>query len=229
MSRIPKTTLKRLALYHRCFLNLRAAGVIKIQSSELSTKIGIEPATIRKDFSHLGELGRQGYGYKVEFVLEAFEKFLHIQNDDKQNCILVGVGNLGRALINFFTSDRFTNEISHAPTELVAAFDSNHEITGSTINNIPVFHSENLLEYIKENNIKYVILAVPSDVGQAIVDSLLDSGIEGIMNLTSSIINAGDIVVHEVDLGLELTTLIFTSIQEHAVKQETTIKDILQI
>ena len=229
MSRIPKTTLKRLALYHRCFLELKSNGIIKIQSSELSTKMGIEPATIRKDFSHLGELGRQGYGYKVDFVLDAFEKFFQIQGEERQKSVIIGVGNLGRALINFFTSNRFANISTHAPTELVAAFDANHEIAGSTINNIPIFHIESLVNFIEENDIKYVILAVPAHSGQQVVDLVKDTDVHGVLNLTSTIINAGNIVVHEVDLGLELTTLIFTSIQEQAAKDETTIKDILQI
>ena len=227
MQRIPKSTLKRLALYHRCFLDLRKAGVVKIQSRELSTQMGIEPATIRKDFSYLGELGRQGYGYKVEFVLDAFEKVLNIE--DKQKCILIGAGNLGRALMNFFSSERFGGEIHHAPTELVAAFDANYAVAGLTVNNIPILHDSEMIEYIKTNNIKYVILAVPSGESQKIVDAIGGLGIEGILNLTSTIINAEDIVVHEVDLAIELETLVFTAIQEQLNRKETTIKDILDL
>jgi len=227
MQRIPKSTLKRLALYHRCFLDLRQAGVIKIQSRELSTQMGIEPATIRKDFSYLGELGRQGYGYKVDFVLEAFEQVLNIQ--DKQKCILIGAGNLGRALINFFSSERFKGGICHAPAELVAAFDANPVVAGLTVNHIPIFHEAQMIDYIKENTIKYVVLAVPSEQSQKIVDSIQGLGIEGILNLTSTIINAGNIVVHEVDLAIELETLVFTAIQEQANRKQTTIKDILDL
>lgn len=227
MQRIPKSTLKRLALYHRCFLDLKQAGVIKIQSRELSTQMGIESATIRKDFSYLGELGRQGYGYKVDFVLNAFEQVLNIQ--DKQKCILIGAGNLGRALINFFSSERFRNEICHAPTKLVAAFDENESIAGLTVNNIPILHANQMIDYIKTNNIRYVILAVPSQESQKIVDSIQGLGIEGVLNLTSTIINAGDIVVHEVDLAIELETLVFTVIQEQVNKKQTTIKDIIDL
>lgn len=229
MQRIPKSTLKRLALYHRCFLELKKNGVVKIQSRELSTLMGVDPATIRKDFSHLGELGRQGYGYKVEFVLSVFEKILHIQDADKQKCIIVGVGNLGRALIKFFTSERFQGEMGHAPSELVAAFDTNPELAGAKVSHIPILHQEKMVDFIAENNIKYIILAVPSIASQEIVDSVQGLGIEGILNLTSTIINAGDIVVHEVDLALELETLVFTAIQEQVTRKETTIKDILDL
>jgi len=227
MQRIPKSTLKRLALYHRCFLDLHKAGIVKIQSRELSTQMGIEPATIRKDFSYLGELGRQGYGYKVKFVLDAFEQVLNIEA--KQKCILIGAGNLGRALMNFFSSERFRGELCHAPTELVAAFDANPAVAGLTVNNIPILHDEEMIEYVRANNIKYVILAVPSQEAQPIVDKINNLGIEGILNLTSSIINAGDIVVHEVDLAIELETLVFTAIQEQVNRKKTTIKNILDL
>ena len=227
MQRIPKSTLKRLALYHRCFLDLKNEGIIKIQSRELSSLMSIEPATIRKDFSYLGELGRQGYGYKVDFVLDAFKQVLNIE--ETQKCILIGAGNLGRALINFFTSERFTGELSHAPAELVAAFDTNPSLTGLTVNDIPILHLDSMVSYIKEHKVKYVVLAVPSMETQKIVDTVANLGIEGILNLTSTIINAGDIVVHEVDLAIELETLVFTAIQEQANRKQTTIKDILDL
>jgi len=227
MQRIPKSTLKRLALYHRCFLDLKQAGVIKIQSRELSAQMGIESATIRKDFSYLGELGRQGYGYKVDFVLKAFELVHNIE--EKQKCILVGAGNLGRALMNFFTSERFTGEFLHSPTELVAAFDNSPSIAGLKVNNIPILHPSTMIDYIKENQVKYIILAVPSQATQQIVDDISGLGIEGILNLTSTIITANDIVIHEVDLAIELETLIFTAIQEQVGRKQTTIKDVLDL
>lgn len=227
MQRIPKSTLKRLALYHRYFLDLKQAGIIKIQSRELSVQMGIESATIRKDFSYLGELGRQGYGYKIDFVLKAFEQVLNIE--EKQKCILIGAGNLGRALMNFFSSERFKEELSHAPTELVAAFDDNPSVTGLTVNHIPILHTDQMIDYIKENHVKYVVLAVPSHASQKVVDEIAGLGIEGILNLTSTIINAGDIVIHEVDLAIELETLVFTAIQEQVSRRETTIKDILDL
>jgi len=226
MNRIPKSTLKRLALYHRCFIDLKKDGEVKIQSRELSTMLGFEPATIRKDFSYLGELGRQGYGYKIDFVLAAFERVLNIQ--EEQNCILVGAGNLGKALMSFFTSERFNSEFS-APTKLVAAFDTNPKVVGTQVNSVKVLDESKMVEYIKKNKIKYVVLAVPTEYAQPTVDKVKDLGIEGILNLTSTIINADDMVVHEVDLAIELETLVFTAIQEQVAKKQTTIKDVLDL
>ena len=90
LSNIPNATIKRLALYRRCFVELDEMGVKRIQSGELSQKIGIDSATIRRDFSYLGELGRQGYGYEVRVVLEAFNNLL--KTEDAQSCVLIGVG-----------------------------------------------------------------------------------------------------------------------------------------
>lgn len=226
MQRIPKSTLKRLAIYHRCFIDLKKEGELKIQSRELSTILGFEPATIRKDFSYLGELGRQGYGYKIDFVLAAFERVLNIQ--EAQNCVLIGAGNLGKAVMNFFTSERFNSEFS-APTKLVAAFDTNPKIVGTQVNNVKVLHESKLVDYVKKNKIKYIVLAVPSEFAQVTADKVIGLGVEGILNLTSSIINAEDIVVHEVDLAIELETLVFTAIQEQVAKKQTTIKDVLDL
>ena len=226
MQKIPKSTLKRLAIYHRCFIDLKKEGELKIQSRELSTILGFEPATIRKDFSYLGELGRQGYGYKIDFVLSAFERVLNIQ--EEQKCVLIGAGNLGKAVMNFFTSERFNSEFS-APTKLVAAFDTNPKIVGSQVNNVKILHESKLVDYIKKNNPKYIVLAVPSEFAQATVDKIQGLGIEGILNLTSSIINAEGIVVHEVDLAIELEMLVFTTIQEQVAKKQTTIKDVLDL
>ena len=226
MHKIPKSTLKRLALYHRCFIDLKKEGQIKIQSRELSLMLGFEPATIRKDFSYLGELGRQGYGYKIDFVLAAFERVLNIQ--EEQNCVLVGAGNLGKALMSFFTSERFNSEFN-APTKLVAAFDVDSKVVGTQVNSVKVLHESKLVEYIVENEIKYIVLAVPTEHAQPTVEKIKGLGIEGILNLTSTIINADDIVVHEVDLAIELETLVFTAIQEQVAKSQTTIKDVLDL
>ena len=85
LSHIPNATIKRLALYRRCFVELDEMGVKRIQSGELSQKIGIDSATIRRDFSYLGELGRQGYGYEVRVVLEAFNNLKGIIGTTKKD------------------------------------------------------------------------------------------------------------------------------------------------
>lgn len=208
LSNIPNATLKRLALYRRCFVELDEMGIKRIQSSELSQKIGIDSATIRRDFSYLGELGRQGYGYEVRVVLEAFNNLLN--TEDVQSCVLIGVGNLGRALLKYFSSDKFKKRVFRTPVNLVAGFDIDESLVGQSIGDLPLYHLDTLKDYIEEHKVTYVILTVPPTVAQSVATSLEGLGIKGILNLSSTVINVSeDITVHEVDLNMELETLFF--------------------
>ena len=214
---IPNATIKRLALYRRCFVELDEMGVKRIQSSELSHRIGIDSATIRRDFSYLGELGRQGYGYEVRVVLQAFNEILNAT--ESQNCILIGVGNLGRALSNYFSSDKFRTRLFRTPVNLVAGFDINESIVGSRVGELPLYHLDELQLFIRENNVKYAILTLPASGAKKVATILDGSGIKGILNLSSTVINvSSDITVHEVDLNMELETLFFYVFQKEQTK-----------
>ena len=95
---IPKATAKRLAIYHRYLRFLHDAGKRRISSTELSDAVKVDSATIRRDFSYFGALGKRGYGYDVEYLLDFFSQQLN--HDRLTNVALVGVGNLGQALLN---------------------------------------------------------------------------------------------------------------------------------
>lgn len=218
LSNIPNATIKRLALYRRCFVELDEMGVKRIQSSELSQKIGIDSATIRRDFSYLGELGRQGYGYEVRIVLEAFNNLLN--TEEVQSCVLIGVGNLGRALLKYFSSDKFKKRIFRTPVNLVAGFDTDETMVGQSVGDLPIYHLDNLKSYIEEHKVTYVILTVPPAVAQTVASSLEGLGVKGILNLSSTVINVSDeITVHEVDLNMELETLFFYVFQKEQVRK----------
>lgn len=213
MLKIPNATIKRLALYRRCFIELHDRGIKRIQSSELSQRIGVDSATIRRDFSYLGELGRQGYGYEVRIVLEAFNMLLN--TEETQQCVLIGVGNLGRALMKYFSSDKFKKLLFKTPVNLVAAFDVDESLVGTAVGDKPIYHLNSLEDYIRTNEVTYAILAVPPKVAQEVASSLEGLGIKGLLNLSSTVINVSDdIRVHEVDLNMELETLFFYVLQK---------------
>ncbi|MEE1237997.1 MAG: redox-sensing transcriptional repressor Rex [Turicibacter sp.] len=217
LSNIPNATIKRLALYRRCFVELDEMGVKRIQSGELSHQIGVDSATIRRDFSYLGELGRQGYGYEVRVVLEAFNNLL--KTEDAQSCVLIGVGNLGRALLKYFSSDKFKKRVFRTPVNLIAGFDIDESLVGQCIGELPLYHLNDLKSYIEENHVTYVILTVPPAVAQSVATSLEGLGIKGILNLSSTVINVNEeITVHEVDLNMELETLFFYVFQKEQAK-----------
>ncbi|MDR0921785.1 MAG: redox-sensing transcriptional repressor Rex [Lactobacillales bacterium] len=198
---IPKATAKRLPLYYRYLRTLHDQGKNRINSSELSEALQIDSATIRRDFSYFGELGKRGYGYDVEDVMNFFARTL---NDDQLTSVaLVGVGNLGNALLKYKFYQNNSIRVS-------AAFDSNPEITGKIVDGVPVYEMKDLKEQIQAQKIDVVILTVPGNAAQSVADKLVDAGVHGILNFTPHrLITPADVIVQSVDLTNELQTLIY--------------------
>ncbi|MGY3765640.1 redox-sensing transcriptional repressor Rex [Vagococcus vulneris] len=198
---IPKATAKRLPLYYRYLKFLFDSGKQKVSSTELSDAVKVDSATIRRDFSYFGELGKRGYGYDVESLMNFFGKTLN--EDTLTNVALVGVGNLGHALLNY----RFHQSDS---IRISAAFDVNPDIVGRILDGVPVYSSDDMIEQIKAQHIDVAILTVPLEVAQQNVDKLVDAGIKGIMNFTPVRINTPDnVMIQNVDLTNEMQTLIY--------------------
>lgn len=200
-SKIPKATAKRLPLYHRYLRLLFDAGVLRTSSAELSEAIKIDSATIRRDFSYFGELGKRGYGYDVEALLAFFNKTLN--QDNLTNVALVGVGHLGHALLNY----RFQQSNS---VRISAAFDVDAALVGTIQRGVPVYHVDELVEQLKAQHIEIAILTVPSHVAQETTEKIVSSGVRGILNFTPLRLTVPeDVHVQNVDLTNELQTLIY--------------------
>ena len=127
---VPKATLQRYPIYLKALRKLEQQGVEKVMSKDLAELVDIEPTTIRRDFSFIGTLGRQGYGYDVKKLLEVFSNELGMVAEEK--LILVGAGNLGRALMKY-------NGWDHIVGEIVCAFDINEDRLGVRFD-VPVYH-----------------------------------------------------------------------------------------
>ena len=198
---IPKATVKRLPLYYRYLRILNNAGKTKVSSTELGEAIQVDSATIRRDFSYFGELGKRGYGYDVEDLMHFFGKIL---NDDQlTNVALVGVGNLGSALLKFKFHQSNSIRVS-------CAFDVKEDIVGRIVDGIPVYPLDNMVEQIKLQQIEIAILTLPAQQAQQVVDQLADAGIKGILNFTAARLTApDDVIIQSVDLTNELQTLIY--------------------
>lgn len=198
---IPKATVKRLPLYYRYLRILNNAGKTKVSSTELSEAIQVDSATIRRDFSYFGELGKRGYGYDVEDLMHFFGKIL---NDDQlTNVALVGVGNLGSALLKFKFHQSNSIRVS-------CAFDVKEDIVGRIVDGIPVYPLDNMVEQIKLQQIEIAILTLPAQQAQQVVDQLAAAGIKGILNFTAARLTApDDVIIQSVDLTNELQTLIY--------------------
>ena len=166
-----------------------------------TTIIKVDSATIRRDFSYFGELGKRGYGYDVESLLLFFSKTLN--QDRLTNVALVGVGHLGQALLNYHFAQSNNIRIS-------AAFDVNPDIVGTIQQGVPVYNISELVHQLQAQRIQLVILTVPQDVAQEVVDTLVDANIRGILNFTPLRLSAPETVrIQNVDLTNELQTLIY--------------------
>lgn len=198
---VPNATAKRIPLYYRYLKILEESGVERIKSKEFSQMIQIPSATIRRDFSHFGELGRSGYGYDVSYLIEVFSHILNTQVEKR--IALVGVGNLGKALAqyNFKKNDNLN---------IAFAFDSDEKQVGQKINNLIVQDMSELKPVLEKEKINTVILTVPSLHSQEVADQVVDSGVTAILNFAPGRIKVpGNVKVQYIDLTTELQTLIY--------------------
>jgi redox-sensing transcriptional repressor len=199
--KIPTATAKRLPLYYRYLIILNEAGKEKVSSTELSEAVQVDSASIRRDFSYFGALGKRGYGYDVKSLLSFFKKILN--QDTLTNVALVGVGNLGHALLNY--NFKRSNNI-----RISCAFDIDEKITGKILSGVPVYRMDELQKQLSDQQITIAILTVPSTTAQKTADEMVEAGIKGIMNFTPIRLSApSGIRIQNVDLATELQTLIY--------------------
>lgn len=200
-NQIPRATAKRLPLYYRYLNFLNNAGTDKVSSTELSEAVKVDSATIRRDFSYFGALGKRGYGYDVASLLAFFKKTLN--QDRLTNVALIGVGHLGKALLNY--NFKQTNNI-----RISSAFDVKPELVGSILQGVPVYPMSEMKQQLSDQQIEIVILTVPIDSAQKVTDDLVEVGVKGIMNFTPIRISVPESVrIQNVDLAKELQTLIY--------------------
>lgn len=168
---IPKATIQRYPIYLKALRRLQKENVSKVMSSELSDIVGIAPTTIRRDFSLIGSLGKQGYGYDVERLISIFSEELGVNYNEK--IILIGCGNLGHALLNY-------NKWNNVVGEIVCAFDINPKAIRNV--SIPVYGMDELADKMP-NGCRIAILCITQNI-QKTVDELISHGIRGIVNFT---------------------------------------------
>lgn len=199
--KIPQATAKRLPLYYRFLKNLHTSGKQRVSSAELSEAVKVDSATIRRDFSYFGALGKKGYGYNVNYLLTFFQKAL--DQDELTKVALIGVGNLGTAFLNY-------NFLKNNNTKIEVAFDVDLAKMGTKIREVPVYHMDDLEKVLLDQNISVVILTVPAPVAQVITDRLVNAEVRGILNFTPARLNVPpSIRVHHIDLAVELQSLVY--------------------
>ena len=206
---IPRATAKRLSLYYRIFKRFNSEKIDKANSKQIADAIGIDSATVRRDFSYFGELGRRGYGYDVKKLMNFFADLLH--DNSITNVMLVGIGNMGHALLHYRFHER--NKM-----KIVMAFDTDdHPEVGTTTNDgIPIYGISQINNKLKGVDVKTAILTVPSAKAQEVATVLVEAGVKGILCFSPVHLTVPkDVVVQYVDLTSELQTLLYFMKKEH--------------
>ena len=145
-TKIPQATAKRFPFYYRFLRNLHSSGKQRVSSAELSEAVKVDSATIRRDFSYFGALGKKGYGYNVKYLLSFFRKTL--DQDELTKVALIGVGNLGTAFLNY-------NFLKNNNTKIEMAFDVAEDKVGKLMGNVPIYHMDEIEKIAERKQYKW--------------------------------------------------------------------------
>lgn len=198
---VPKAVVSRLSLYLRELQHLLRAGCETTSSTQLGRLLGFTDAQVRKDLAYFGQFGYPGIGYRCDELVAAIKRIL--ATDQDWPIALVGLGNLGRALIGYrgFRQQGFG---------IAAAFDVDPTKVGKEVEGIPVYGLDQLVPVVHEKGIRLAILSVPAPAAQEVADQLVAAGLRGIMNFAPVTLNLpSDVRSVAVDLAIELEQLTF--------------------
>lgn len=196
------SVVRRLPRYHRFLKELLASGTVRISSGDLSAKMGLTASQIRQDLNCFGGFGQQGYGYNVKDLYEEIGKILGF--DKRRKAVLLGAGNLGRAIALHM-------DFSSRGFELLAIFDSNPALVGMDVGGVTVSDCANLEAFCRMIRPDVAILCIPKEAARSLAGTLVDCGIRGFWNFShyDMALDYPGIAVENVHLGDSLSTLCF--------------------
>ena len=207
---IPEATVARLPVYLRALYTLAERGTGTVSSEELAAAAGVNSAKLRKDLSHLGSYGIRGVGYDVEYLVYQVSRALGLTQN--WSVVIVGAGNLGRALANYggFATRGF---------RISAILDSDPALVGHQIGAVTVRHVSELESVIASNSVAIGVIATPAVVAQAVCDRLVAAGVTSVLNFAPLVLAVPDGVdVRKVDLSIELQILAFHAQRRSAMR-----------
>ncbi len=173
---VSNNVIRRLPRYLRKLDELQASGLKRVSSADLGSMLGLTPSQIRQDLNSFGGFGQQGYGYNIADLRTELAEILGMNHNYK--AILVGVGNMGLALVHNFSFKDYG-------FTLECGFDINPEIVGKTINHIPIYADVDMAEYLSKNDINVAVLCVPRRIADVKVQELRTYGVKAIWNYTN--------------------------------------------
>lgn len=206
--KISSAVIRRLPRYYRYLNDLHHNGTVRVSSEALARSMGLTASQIRQDLSCFGGFGQQGYGYNVERLRSEIADILGM--NDNHTVVILGAGNLGRALIeNFpFRASGF---------RLIAAFDVDPVLVGTRLGGVPVYHIDMLESYMKEHCVNVAVLTVPAAVAKDSAATVMACGVDGIWNFTNVELPKGgheDVKIENVHFADSLLTLSYMISEE---------------
>ncbi|HZY86500.1 MAG TPA: redox-sensing transcriptional repressor Rex, partial [Gemmataceae bacterium] len=196
-----RASVGRLSLYLRRLEGFLRQGVLKVSSGQLGEALGITDAQVRKDLTHLGHLGQPGIGYPVRELVGAIRRVLGIDRD--WAVVVVGVGNLARALLRY-------RGFQQRGFRIVALFDSDAAKVGQAVDGLKIHSPEAMPEVIAATGAELGVVAVPSEAAQGVADALVAAGVRGVLNFAPVVLRLpGSVSLVSVDLTVQLEQLAF--------------------
>jgi len=199
MKKISDSTISRLSTYYRTLCRLIDQGVKTVSSDRIAEINNITSAQVRKDLSFFGAFGKRGLGYNTQALKEEISKILGLKKT--WNVALAGVGNIGKALIDY-------EEFRKQGFIITALFDRDEKKVGSTIKGLQIHHIDNVCQITKEKNIEIAIIAVPAKNAQEVIDQFITCGVRAFLNFAPITIKTPENVqVKNENMSIELEAL----------------------
>ncbi|MBE7016115.1 MAG: redox-sensing transcriptional repressor Rex [Ruminococcaceae bacterium] len=199
--KVPEVVIRRLPRYYRYLKELNKNGKMRISSGALSKEMGVTASQIRQDFSYFGGFGQQGYGYNIQYVTEEIENLFGVTKG--HSAVIIGAGNLGRALANY-------QGIKNRGVTISAMFDISPEKIGKDVSGIPVMPMDKMEDFVRENKTDIAILTLPKDNVTSVAERLKNCGIKGFWNFTSVELEMPEpVMIENVHLTDSLMTLAY--------------------
>ena len=202
---IPKETVERLLFYTKCLSTFKQSGKEQFSSADIARRLKLKPTLVRKDLSYIGRIGRRGIGYNVDRVLNKINRVVYYKKEHQ--IALVGVGNIGRALVNY------SGFKAHGLV-IKLAFEKDKEKIGKEICGVKIEDIKTLKKRVAEEGIKVGIIAVPPIYIKEVIDIVQDSEIEAILNFTPTCMMPyddlkGKLKIKNIDIAVEMQRLVY--------------------
>ena len=199
---VSDAVIKRLPRYHRYLGDLIADGRLRISSAELSQIMNVTASQIRQELNCFGGFGQQGYGYNIKYLYGKISELLGVTQG--YSAVIVGAGNLGRALAA-------TRMFGRRGVERLAMFDIDEHVVGTEIYGIKVYHLDELYEFCKSNKVTIGVLTVPKEAAYNVAMIMAHAGVKGIWNFANMELELEDrsVVVENIHLGDSLMKLCY--------------------